>query len=68
MGNTWTGANDERLLETEKKMLEYSGIELSNFEIKNIVIDDEGNFVRTMEVGDVSNCLLIYHIRNKNKH
>lgn len=53
MGNTWTGVSDEKLVEFEKKLLTYSEIPLDEFELSNVVIDGDGNFVRTIQVGDV---------------
>jgi hypothetical protein len=38
-------------LECEQKMLEHSGIPLSEFKVYNVEIDDQGHYVRTYEVG-----------------
>jgi pimeloyl-ACP methyl ester carboxylesterase len=51
MGNSWTGVSDDLLLDAEKQMLSYSGLVYEDFTIKNVVINDKGDYVRTMEVG-----------------
>lgn len=54
MGNIWKGISDDAYYASEKKMLGYSGIPYNKFKISNVVIDSEGNFIRTIEVGDKS--------------
>jgi len=54
MGNSWKGISDAKLKETEKKMLSYSGIPLDEFSVKDVVIDEDGSYVRTMVTGDSS--------------
>ena len=38
-------------LEIEKRCLENSGIPYEQFEIDNVIIDEEGNYVRTFQIG-----------------
>lgn len=52
MGNFWKGISDEELLETERQMLSYSGVDYSLFRFVNVVIDDERNYVRTIHLGE----------------
>lgn len=52
MGNTWTGVSDEKLEAREKVMLAHSGIPYEQFDIQNVVIDQDGNYIRTYQVGD----------------
>ena len=55
MGNTWKGISDAKLEEYELKMLSHSGMDVSqDFKFSNVVIDDRGNFVRMIELGDKS--------------
>ena len=54
MGNVWKGTSDEKLYETEWNMLKFTGIPPEDFELQNVVIDDDGNFARTIQVGDRS--------------
>lgn len=55
MGNCWTGLSQAKFEEYEKKMLSYSGLRMpEDFDIKNVVIDSSGNYIRTIEVGDPS--------------
>lgn len=54
MGNSWKGINEVTLLESEKKILSYSGIPLEEFKIENVNIGEDGSYVRTTSVGDVS--------------
>lgn len=54
MGNSWKGLSEEKFQEYEKRLLIYSGIPYGNFDIKNIPIDDQGNYIRTIRVGDTS--------------
>ena len=36
-------------------MLSYSGLKIpEDFDIKNVIIDSSGNYIRTIEVGDPS--------------
>ena len=48
MGNFMKGVSDGRLLESEAKLLNRSGLQMEQVEIENIVIDHEGNYVRTI--------------------
>jgi hypothetical protein len=59
MGNFWKGISDEAYYDCERRMLKYSGIPLQNFKLSNVVIDEEGNYIRTIEVGDKSNQHLV---------
>ena len=55
MGNCWKGISEEQLTDTEKRMLTHSDIPLEEFEFKNVVVDEiTGDYVRTIEVGNVS--------------
>lgn len=47
MGNVWTGVSDSKLVESEKRMLKHSGIDYEHFEITNVPVDNNGNYVRT---------------------
>ncbi len=53
MGNTWKGISDESLLETERRLLSFSGIGLEEFEFRDVVIDESGTAIRTILLGDV---------------
>jgi len=52
MGNTWTGVNEKVFLEYEKRMLIYSGIPYEDFDVSNVIIDEDQNYIRTIRVGD----------------
>jgi len=52
MGNAWKGIDDEKFLIAERKVLAFSGIPYEDFKIDNVIIDDEGNWIRTIQVGD----------------
>jgi len=45
---------EELLYAAEKEVLAFSGLPFEDFQIENIAIDDEGNYMRTFQVGDVS--------------
>ena len=53
MGNTWKGISEEKLVEAEEEMLKFSHIPIGDFERKNVYIDEE-NYIRTIQVGQVS--------------
>lgn len=53
MGNSHV-ISEDKLIEAERKVLSFSGIPYDNFNIHNVVIDEDGNYMRTVEVGDVS--------------
>ena len=55
MGNTWKGISDDALVESERTIISFTGIPMEEFQIDNIIIDDKGNFVRTIRIGNVSN-------------
>ena len=65
MGNFWKGISDEQLQESEKKILAYSGISIEEFNLKRVEIDEKGNYVRTIEVGDVRYSNKIFSLQNK---
>ena len=48
MGNTLKGISEEELIDAEKKMLGYTGLPYGDFEISNVVIDEQGNYARTI--------------------
>ena len=48
MGNCWRGVSEEKLNEAEKRILAYSGIPISEFDIRNVKIDRYGNYIRTI--------------------
>ncbi len=50
MGNAWKGISDEKLYESEEEMLKFSNIPISEFDRKNVYIDEE-NYIRTIQVG-----------------
>ncbi len=52
MGNIWKGISESEYHRSEKKMLAYSGIPVEDFKLSNVYIDTEGNYIRTIEVGD----------------
>ena len=56
MGNKQIALNEELFLEYEKRMLCHSGIPFSAFQINNVVIDEEGNFVRTTFIKGADDC------------
>ena len=64
MGNTWKGVNDDRLIAAEQKILSYSGMPLEAFEVTNVIIDEEKNFVRTIQTGDVT-CIIGFIMANR---
>ena len=41
-----------KLEKLERKVLEHTGIPIEQFKIYNVSIDRNGNFIRTIEVGD----------------
>ena len=51
MGNFMKGVSDGRLIESEAKILGYSGLNFDHFKIDNIVIDTDGNYIRTIQIG-----------------
>lgn len=64
MGNFWKGVCDDRLLESEKNILCFSGLPYEQFQIEQVVIDEQKNYVRTIHVKkeDVrTNLSLVYN-------
>ncbi|CDW84782.1 UNKNOWN [Stylonychia lemnae] len=59
MGNTWKGISEAELQETERKVLSYSGLDYDNIFIENVVVDDFGNYARTIHIGDRSKIKLV---------
>lgn len=53
--NSWTGIDDNKFHEYETKMLVHSGLPIEAFNVSNVVIDDQGNYIRTIIVGDPLN-------------
>ena len=51
MGNALKGVSDEKLAESEKQMLSFIGLPLEDFDMDNVAIDSQGNFVRTIHIG-----------------
>jgi hypothetical protein len=47
------GVSDEKLTATELLMIKYTGVDLAQFDFHDVVIDEKGNYVRTIEVGHV---------------
>ena len=43
--------SDEQLARAEEQIMEFTGIPRSSFEPMNVVINDEGDFIRTIRVG-----------------
>jgi pimeloyl-ACP methyl ester carboxylesterase len=51
MGNCWTGVSDKKFLESERSVLQLSGLDVdTDIKIRNIEIDSIGNYVRTYDV------------------
>lgn len=48
MGNFMKGVSDGKLLESEAKLLNRSGLQMDQVLIENVVIDHEGNYIRTI--------------------
>ena len=48
MGNCWTGTSKQKLDESEKTMLKHSGISLDEIDVSDVIIDDKGNYIRTI--------------------
>jgi hypothetical protein len=48
MGNFMKGVSDGKLLESEARLLNRSGLQLDQVQIDSIVIDHEGNYIRTI--------------------
>jgi abhydrolase domain-containing protein 5 len=46
--------DEAAFLEAEKKVLLHSGLSWDQFKVYNVKIDEDGNFIRTIEVGDSS--------------
>ncbi len=42
----------ERIYSAERRLLMHSGMEWERFKIYNVQIDDHGNYIRTIELGD----------------
>jgi pimeloyl-ACP methyl ester carboxylesterase len=40
-------------------MLKHTGLPVKDFKISNIIIDDQGNYIHTIEVGDKKNQTLV---------
>ena len=55
MGNSWKGISDEKLDLYEKQIFTFSGLSEDEFEIKNVIIDEQGNFIRTVTCGNPNN-------------
>jgi hypothetical protein len=51
MGNSCYGISDFNFYKYEQIMLEKSGLPISDFLIRNVKVDHEGNYVRTFELG-----------------
>lgn len=59
MGNCETYAiTEDNLKIAEQRMLAFTGVPIEEFNIRNVVVDDEGNYIRTFELGDV--LLILY--------
>ena len=53
MGNYWTGVSQAKFEDYEGRVLSRTGLNFpDDFDVKNIVIDHLGNYIRTIEVGD----------------
>jgi len=48
---------EERLEKAEKELLVYTGLEVDDFEIRNVFFDEE-LYLRTYQVGNVSTLLI----------
>ena len=48
MGNCWKGTYPSKLEEYERRMLVHSGLRFEDFDISNVVIDNQGNYIRTI--------------------
>ena len=47
MGNFWAGVSDDELTEAETRLLKHSGIPMEEFEIRNVEVDEDKNYIRT---------------------
>ncbi|TNV79164.1 hypothetical protein FGO68_gene16455 [Halteria grandinella] len=45
------GVSDEKLIAAERGMLAYTGLPEEEFEFSDVIIDEQGNYVRTIQVG-----------------
>ena len=54
MGNCQKYAiNEEKLIESESKLFKLTGMELEEFKVSNVTINDQGDYVRTIQCGKV---------------
>lgn len=60
MGNSWKGIDDEVLAQCEELIMGFTGMPRKEFEVKNVQINDEGDYVRTIVCGNVSYISLSY--------
>ena len=54
MGNCWKGISDERLAESEQRIIGLTGMKLEDFELTNVIINEQGDYARTIRCGNVS--------------
>jgi alpha-beta hydrolase superfamily lysophospholipase len=54
MGNYMKGVDDQKLMDAEKALFNLSGLDYSTIKITNVVIDTEGNYVRTFDIPPIS--------------
>jgi cardiolipin-specific phospholipase len=51
MGNCWTGVSDKKFLDSERSVLQLTGLDVdADIKIRNIEIDSIGNYVRTYDI------------------
>jgi hypothetical protein len=65
MGN---GISEDKLSKSEAKILTYSDMALEEFELKKVIIDEKGNYVRTIEVGQVITFNFEFFFRNRSRN
>ncbi len=51
MGNFMKGVSDGKLLEAEGRLLNRSGLSMDQVHIDSVIIDAQGNCIRTIQVG-----------------
>ena len=53
MGNCWKGINDELLAQCEEQIMALTGLPRTDFDVKNVQINEQGDYARTILCGNV---------------
>eukprot|EP00347_Sterkiella_histriomuscorum_P017551 403348908 len=59
MGNAWRGISKDALNQYEAENLQFTGMQAEDFEIHNVIIDDEKNHIKTIQIGDIQKVRLV---------